>query len=132
METQFSKGLEKLDTFNNNNKVNITREHYLDIVERMGEEVDPEKLPPVFSDLHPSIQTALLIYDKLSDTYTGGQISTYAGKDLSALELLLDVHYVDTLTERKQVIETISYLDKQNIESSRKQAKAELDKARAK
>jgi hypothetical protein len=95
---------------------------------RMGDTPDPDKMPIGFSDLDSSTQTALVIYDKLPDTFTGGQISTYSGKNLTALSFLLDLHLVEDHQTRVEVTDTILHVDRINIKKSVDTAKKELSK----
>lgn len=109
----------------------MTKQKYLDICERMGEEPDPKKMPPSFSDLSPNVQEALSIYNRLPDTYTGGQVSTYAGKNLSALEIVFDIHLITDHPSRAEILEIITHLDNKSIKESNERAKAEIEKAKA-
>lgn len=94
----------------------------------MGDIPDPDKMPVEFSDLDPNIQTAMLLYDKLPDTFTGGQISTFSGKNLTALPFLLDTYLVSDHQSRVEITETILHIDRVNIKKSVDLAKKELSK----
>lgn len=108
----------------------MTRDKYLEICSRMGDEPDPEKLPPVLSDLPESIQVALEIYEKLPDNFTGGRISTYSGKNIAALPVLLDIYLITDHQSRMEITETILHLDRQNVKESIDQAKQQLQKSK--
>lgn len=96
----------------------------------MGDTPDPDKIPPDYSDLPMCVQEALEIYAKLPDTYTGGNVSTYAGKDLSALPMLLDLYLITDHWGRWEITDIIIHLDRQNVKSSVEKAKKEIAKAR--
>ena len=94
----------------------------------MGDEPDPDKMPPDFSDLPQFVQDSLEIYSKLPDTYTGGNVSTYAGKNVSALPFLLDTYLITDFWSRMEITEAILHLDRINVKNSVEKAKKEISK----
>lgn len=95
----------------------------------MGEDISKIDLPPDFSDLPPDIQRGLLVYEDLPNTYTGGSISTFSGKDLSSFQLVCAFNYITTADEMRTAFKVVKYLERKDIKESRDKAKAELDKA---
>lgn len=102
----------------------------MEICERMGDEPDPDKIPPDYSDLPLFVQEAMEIYSKLPDTYTGGNVSTYAGKNVSALPFLLDTYLITNASDRMHITDIILHLDRVNVKNSVEKAKKELSKTR--
>lgn len=96
----------------------------------MGDEPDPDKIPPDYSDLPLFVQNALEIYSKLPDTYTGGNVSTYAGKNISALPFLLDTYLITDYWGRMEITDAILHLDRINVKNSVEKAKKEISKGR--
>lgn len=94
-----------------------------------NEELKPEDLPPDFSTLHPSIQLGLLVYEDLPNTYTGGNVSIFAGKDLGCFKLVCELNYIESLSEMKEVFRVVKHLERKDVKDSRDKAKAEIDKA---
>jgi len=85
-------------------------------------------MPVEYSDLAPNIQIALDMYNKLPDTYTGGQISTYSGKNTSPLALLFDIYLIEDELSRAEITETIMHIDIRNVKLSMARAEKQLKK----
>lgn len=67
----------------------------------MGQEPDPDKLPLEASVFPVEVQTALFVYDLLSDRWDG-MSGSYLGKEWSSVNFLLDTYGV--VEERKEVV----------------------------
>ena len=60
----------------------------------VGEEPDPERVPPEKAELLEDMQLALLICDYLSDTFDNFS-GRYTGKDLTILPMLFELYNVE-------------------------------------
>ena len=58
--------------------------------EQLGDEPDPEKMPPEYSDYPLEVQQAILVHSYLHDTWDGTS-GYYMGKDQAALGTVLDI-----------------------------------------
>jgi len=74
----------------------ITAEAYIKICERLGDKVDLEKIPPSYEQLPWYVKDAMEIFNSLPDTYTSGMSPVYIGKDLSSLELTMELYDIDS------------------------------------
>ncbi len=100
--------------------------------EQLGEEPDPDKVPPTL-DVYPhEVQVAFFIHQLLPDRWEG-MSGTYMGKDMSSLGTLLDVWEVKS---PKQILFFLKHIEGRNakkinfdLETKRK---ADKNKAKAK
>ena len=67
---------------------------YLRLCEQLGEEPDPEKMPPDRSEFPTEVQEAFLIHDMLPDRWEG-MSGSYLGKDYSSLSCMLDIYSIE-------------------------------------
>ncbi len=67
---------------------------YLAVCEQLGQEPDPNKMPPEMEDYPSEVQQAFLVHSCLPDRWDG-MSGMFMGKDWSALGTLLDVFEVD-------------------------------------
>ena len=72
---------------------------YLRICEQLGQEPDPEKMPPDPADFPVEVQVAFFIFDLLEDHWEG-MSGTYMGKHWSNVNSLFDLYEVE---DRKAV-----------------------------
>ena len=118
LEKEFRDGQVSLDT-------------YLDICEQKGIEPDPDEMPPTMGEYPSEVQVAFLLHDLLPDRWDG-MSGSYFGKDMSALDLLLETWEVE---DRKTTIFFIKQIESYNSkqineklkrkrEASERQAKA--------
>jgi hypothetical protein len=101
----------------------MTKEKYLAMCEALGDTPDYEKMPPDYEDFPSYVHVGIEIFNSLPDNYTGGMQPIYCGKDLSALQVLLELYDVDK-DDRMKVLDVIRYLDSK----ARKQAIREASK----
>lgn len=73
---------------------------YLAVCEQLGQEPDPEKMPPEYSDFPLEVQQAFLLHSYLHDQWDG-MSGMYMGKDLSAMGTLLDILEIE---DKKTVV----------------------------
>jgi len=103
----------------------MTADRYLKMCEQMGEEPDPDKIPPDVADFPVDVQLAMSVFNKLGDRVFPD--IGYLGKDYTQLPVYMDVYGVQ---DKKIFLETLLRLDSKVIEKSAAQLKAERDKIR--
>jgi hypothetical protein len=101
------------------------------ICEQLGEEPDPEKMPPEMEDFPHEVQMAFFIYSLMPDRFEG-MSGTYMGKDWAALLPLLEIYEIEN---KKEVVLFLKHIENEhstqiNTEQKRKQdAKMRQSKA---
>jgi hypothetical protein len=103
----------------------MTTDRYLKMCEQMGQEPDPDKIPPDVSDFPVDVQLAMSVFNKLGDRVFPDV--GYLGKDYTQLPLYMDVYGVEN---KKIFLEVLLRLDAKVIEKSAATLKAERDKIR--
>ena len=112
-------------------KDSIDIDKYLMICEQLGEEPDPEKMPPEMEDFPHEVQMAFFIYSLMPDRFEG-MSGTYMGKDWAALLPLLEIYEIEN---KKEVVLFLKHIENEhstqiNTEQKRKQdAKMRQSKA---
>jgi hypothetical protein len=98
-------------------------------MEKMGKEINPNKMPIEDDDLPLEVQQSLAIHSYLPDRWDGSS-GSYMGKDWSALTELLDSYNIE---DRRTVIFFLKVIDnfKQNsvnesLEKDRKKQEAKI------
>lgn len=89
---------------------------YLRLCEQLGEEPDPNKMPPDRSEFPQEVQEAFLIHDLLPDRWEG-MSGSYLGKDYSALSCMLDIYQVK---DQQTVILFLKHIEARNSETINK------------
>ncbi len=118
LEKQFKEGQLPLDT-------------YLEICEQKGIEPDPDEMPPTTGDYPPEVQVAFLLHDLMPDRWDG-MSGSYFGKDMSALDLLLETWNVEDKKTTIFFIKQIeAYNSKQINEKLQRKREASERKAKA-
>ena len=110
-----------LDRFLSETHAKMTKATYLQMCEQLGEEPDPEKMPPDFTDFPYYVHRAFDLFNALPDTYSGGMDTIYVGKDFSAINSLFDIYNVE---DRRKVFEVILHLDSRARDKAIQDAKA--------
>ena len=64
------------------------------ICEQLGQEPDPEKMPPDLTDFPVEVQVAFFIFDLLEDRWEG-MSGTYMGKYWSNINTLFDLYEIE-------------------------------------
>ena len=95
---------------------------YLALCEQLGEEPDPEKMPPAM-DLYPyEVQMAFFIYSLLQDTWDGMN-GMYMGKNLAGLSVLLDIYEIE---DKKTVVYFLTRIDNERIKTINEEVKRKV------
>jgi len=118
---------ERLETWQRNNDVGMTKDKYLEMREQLGKEPDMEECPPGSEDLPSVIIDAINIFNMMGDRVYP-EIG-YIGKDYTNLPILLEVYNVDNVD---LTLEALSRLDAHAIKKSQEHLKREYDKMKRK
>lgn len=101
------------------------------ICEQLGEEPDPEKMPPDLTDFPVEVQVAFFIFDLLEDHWEG-MSGTYMGKYWSNINTLFDLYEIE---DRRIVFYIMKIYEglivKQRAEKAEQKRKAEERKTSA-
>lgn len=116
----------RLETWQNNFDVKMTRERYFAMCEQMGTEPDPDKIPPDLEDFPADVQKAMVLFNKLGDRILPD--IGYLGKDYTQLMVYMNVYEVE---DRKLFLETLLRLDSKLIEKSQAEMKAARDRLKS-
>lgn len=105
----------------------MTRDGYLTMCEQMGQEPNPDKIPPDLDDFPLEIQKGIALFNQLGDRIYP-EVG-YVGKDYSGLQAYIDAYEIE---DKALFIELLARLDQKLIESSQKEMKAQRDKMKKK
>lgn len=105
----------------------MTQEKYLNICEQLGQEPNPDKMPPSWEDLPEIAQTAINTFNALGDRVYP-EIG-YVGKDYTNLPILIDIYGIE---DTDYFIEILNWLDARAIKKSSDNLKKEYDKLKRK
>lgn len=89
---------------------------YLRICEELGEEPDPEKMPPDRGEFPREVQEAFLIHDILPDRWEG-MSGSYLGKDYSSLSCMLDIY---DIADKKLCVLFLKHIEARNSQTINK------------
>lgn len=92
-EKQIEECLHLIEKFVKSSSDKIDVDKYLLICEKLGQEPDPNRMPPSLSEAPEEIQVAFFIYSALPDRYDS-MAGVYQGKDLAPLESLYKIYDV--------------------------------------
>lgn len=99
----------------------MTREKYLDMCSQLGDEPDPDKLPPSFEDFPSYVHSAFEIYNALPDNYNGGHLSFFCGKDYSCIDTLFELYEIPK-EDRLDTFRVVQLLNNREKKQARKRA----------
>ena len=118
---------ERLETWQKNNDVGMSKDRYLEMQEQLGKEIDLDRCPPGPEDFPEILIDAINIFNSLGDRVYP-EIG-YIGKDYTNLPILMDIFKIDNAD---LLIEALSRLDGHAIKKSQEQLKREYDKIKRK
>lgn len=119
--------LKRLENLYVNLDTGMTQEKYLNICEQLGQEPNPDKMPPSWEDLPEVAQIAINTFNALGDRVYP-EIG-YVGKDYTNLPILLDIYGIE---DTDYFIEILNWLDARAIKKSSDNLKKEYDKLKRK
>lgn len=117
----------RLEKWQGNLAVKMTKERYLTMMEQMGEEPNPDKCPPDIEDFPLILQQAMDTYNRLGDRVYPD--IGYMGKDYTALPLYLEINKIEN---KELFLEALVRLDEYTIKKSAEQLKRARDAAKKK
>ena len=78
--------------------------------EQLGQEPDPDEMPPELKDFPLEIQEAFLVHAMLPDRWDGAS-GSYMGKDWSPLQTLLDIWGIE---DKRTVVYFLKHIETYN------------------
>jgi len=114
---------QRLEKWQTNNDVGMTKDKYLEMREQLGKEPNIEECPPGDEDLPEVIIDAINIFNMMGDRLYP-EIG-YIGKDFTNLPILLEIFKVDNVD---LLMEALLRLDAHAIKKSQERLKREYDK----
>lgn len=105
----------------------MTYDKYMLMCEQLGEEPDPDKIPPEIQDFPSDVQKAVVVYNKLGDRIFPD--IGYLGKDFTPLPLHIEIMNIGS---KEIFFETLLRLDEKVIKKSAEAIKAQRKEAERK
>lgn len=127
MEEQRDQMWTRLENWQKNAEIGMSKDKYLEIQAQLGQEPDPERCPPGDEDLPEIIINSIEIFNLLGDRVYP-EIG-YIGKDYTNLPLLMKLYNIDNV---EILMEALSRLDAHAIKKSQEELKREYDKLKRK
>ncbi len=114
-----------MEKYLDNSGIGMSKEAYLRMCFEMGDEPDPNKIPPEITDFPIQVHQAFEIYNALSDNYVNNSVSVvFVGKDYSAFDIVAELVLVPK-EDRLEVFRIVQFLDSR----ARQQALKDAEKA---
>lgn len=107
----------------------MTQQQYLSMMEQLGQEPNPDEIPPDFSDFPIEVQEAIQIFSILPDIWEG-MSGTYMGKDYSILPYLMDEIF--EVEDRKQILQLLLIIGRLVAENHSRAQKQRMQNAKRK
>jgi hypothetical protein len=101
----------------------MTSEKYYNMCEQIGEEPNPNRVPPSIDEFPSDVQKALYTFNKLGDKIIPD--IGYIGKDYTTVGLYIEI---ENVTNKYLFMETLLRLDSRVITKSAEKRKREMDK----
>lgn len=117
----------RLETWQRNSDVGMTKDKYLEMQEQLGKDPDPERCPPGAEDFPEVLIDAISIFNMLGDRVYP-EIG-YIGKDYTNLPILIQVMQVEN---KELLLDALARLDSHAIQKSQERLKREYDKLKRK
>ena len=117
----------RLDKWQSNLEIGMTKEKYLTLCEQMGQEPSEEKCPPDYEDFPVPVQQAIEVFNKLGDRVVAD--IGYVGKYYETLPLHMEILGVES---KEIFLETLLRLDANMIKRSNDEMKKARDRLKKK
>ena len=114
---------QRLELWQKNSSVGMTKDKYLEMREQLGKEPDLDEMPPGDEDLPEIVIDAINIFNMMGDRVFP-EIG-YIGKDYTNLPVLIKIFEVDNV---ELLMQALSRLDAYAIQKSQERLKREYDK----
>ena len=105
----------------------MTRERYFKMCEQLGQEPNPEEIPPDIEDFPDIAVQALNTFSNLGDRVYPD--IGYMGKDFTTLSYYLEMY---DIKDTQLFLELLTYLESRAIKTSQEQLKREREKLKRK
>ena len=105
----------------------MTRERYFKMCEQMGQEPNPEEIPPDMEDFPEIAILALNTFSSLGDRVYPD--IGYMGKDFTTLPYSIEMYGVE---DNELFLEILTYLESRAVKQSQETLKRERDKLKRK
>lgn len=105
----------------------MTQERYLKMCEQMGQEPDPEEIPPSIEDFPDIAIEAMNTFSNLGDRVYPD--IGYMGKDFTTLPYYIEMYGVE---DTELFLEILTYLESRAVKQSQEQLKREREKLKRK
>jgi len=123
VQDQIEEMWERLEKWQRNSDVGMTKDKYLEMREQLGKEPDLDEMPPGDEDLPEIVIDAINIFNMMGDRVFP-EIG-YIGKDYTNLPVLIKIFEVDNV---ELLMQALSRLDAHAIQKSQERLKREYDK----
>tara|TARA_E500000081_G_scaffold56547_1_gene59316 strand:- start:4113 stop:4490 length:378 start_codon:yes stop_codon:yes gene_type:complete len=117
----------RLENYFKHDASKISAEKYFQICEQLGQEPDPEKIPPSWEDFPDIVRNAINIYNSLGDNIYPDV--GFTGKDYTLLPHYIDVYFID---DKEYLLEILLFLDRMAIKTSSENLKKAHEKLKRK
>ena len=105
----------------------MTADRYLEMCEQLGNEPDPEKIPPDWDDFPDIVSATFYIFNNLGDRVYPD--IGYVGKDYTNLSTYFDVYGIE---DKEFALEVLTFLDNEAMKKSSEGLKREHEKLKRK
>jgi len=105
----------------------MTRERYFKMCEQLGQDPNPEEIPPDMEDFPEIAVQALTTFSSLGDRVYPD--IGYMGKDFTTLPYYVELYGIK---DTELFLEILTYLESRAIETSQEHLKREMDKLKRK
>lgn len=113
-----------MESYFSNREVGMTKAQYYDMMDQLGKEVDPDKVPKDVTDLPITFQTYVALYSYLPDRWEG-MSGSYLGKDLSSLDTFFTIFEV---TDKLLALQAIKMLENIQVKAFNAKQKSKSKK----
>lgn len=118
---------ERLEKWQANSSIGMTKEKYLDMEKQLKREPNLDKCPPGIEDFPEETIQALEIFNYLGDRVYPDV--GYTGKDYTNLPVLMQIYNIQN---KELLLDTLLRLDSEAIKTSQEKIKREFDKVKSK
>lgn len=105
----------------------MTRERYFKMCEQLGQEPNPEEIPPDIEDFPEITVQAMTTFSSLGDRIFPD--IGYLGKDFTTLPYYIEMYDIQ---DTELFLELLTYLESRAIKASQEQLKREREKLKRK
>ena len=127
VQDQKTQLLSRLEKYFKNSESKMTRERYFKMCEQLGQEPNPEEIPPDIEDFPNIAVQAMTTFSSLGDRIFPD--IGYLGKDFTTLPYYIEMYDIQ---DTELFLEILTYLESRAIKASQEQLKREREKLKRK